>query len=331
MSGAPTYSSGLCAQCDPTVHGRLKAVARDRKIVSGMSLIRDAYWQQVSGHFPDLLDDLRHPETWLSGRIYPLLDLARLPPSVRFHFEVVLAPLPQAAYITRIPCACGLEHHVLTLNVCFNALATHLLAASSNRMRPPPADTIRELVRRQRSEDPGSFHRLPHPLFYDEHGITEFVWGGIAWVMLHEIGHIAGTLRIEAPDSFGVLRKYYEPELTADVCGMGALRQRLIAHRRDPAALFGGVELVLRTAAAIGGLGEGRLARWDEAQTPRSLHPPPAYRWSVLYDWIHTALDLGLAPSLTIDDYEQLRELAFGRWDDVIDLVNDETGGGLPR
>lgn len=311
-----------CHVCDGAIQQRVERFDKSRGIIGTCPMVRDECLAQIQAEFPGWFELITNPGRWIpreEPRFPVSLERAK---GVRFTIEFVIAPLPFAAACIRVECPkCKRRSRLINVNVVFQALCSHLLAASSHHEASGQklASFLRTL-----HEEPGELYRHPAPPKVDR----RLVWAALAWLMVHEFGHIVGNkqadvsqLRVAAP-----ARNSVAEELDADLTAF-----RVLDHRQAALQPTGGdarcllavaVELVLRTlAVAHTDVGEPLKRLDDFDDTIDGWTPSPRIRWENVLSASRMATTLGLSSA---EQWSQLREQHLGRWEHVLGAVEGD-------
>jgi len=306
-----------CERCRELLAERMARFDQIRKVKGGVPLLREEIVAQGDILFSGAFDLLFNPDKWTANSIpnFPVLSHDRQ--RTCFTFDVVDAPLPFAAACVRITCdRCGLNHRPVVLNAMLIVLASHLTAAGLGTGLEPSIlfDLFRVL------------HSDTRPLeeFAAPNDVPMYeIFAGALWLAFHEFGHIVGNPlirpeRVKAPESS---RAAVAAELNADLGAFGVLHHRTIANTvmgDSFPILLCGVEVILRTLAAISGFdGNPRLLRETKSQVILT-HPSPWQRWDAIGARAGIAFELGVANrSLYLDHRKRL----LGGFDRAVDRI----------
>lgn len=306
-----------CERCRELLAERMARFDRIRKVNGGVPLLRDEIVAQGEMLFSGAFDLLFNPEKWTANSIpnFPVLSHDRK--RTCFTFHVVDAPLPFAAACVRITCdRCGLNHRPVVLNAMLVVLASHLTAAGLGTGLEP--GILLDLFRVLHSDTrPLEEFAIPHAVPRHE------IYAGALWLAFHEFGHIVGNplIRPEQVNGPKISRAALAAELNADLGAFGVLHHRTIANRTmgdNFPILLCGVEIILRTLAAISGFdGNPRLLRETKSQVILT-HPSPWQRWSAIRARARTSFKRGIANRSL---YSEHRKKVFGEFDHAIDRM----------
>jgi len=313
-----------CERCHELLKERITRFDRLRNIKGGVPILRREIDLGVRMLFPGAFELLFNPSKWTADSIPSFPVLSHDQRRTTFGFDVVDAPLPFTAACIRITCdRCGMNHRPVVLNSSFMVLMTHLTAAGLDM----------GLESRLLAELFHVLHSDPRPLddfqTASDDVPREDIYAGAVWLALHEFGHIVGNplIRAEQVKAPEPSRAAVASELNADIAAFRVLEHRTTANRHWGDTfpnLVCGVEIVLRTLAAISPSdGIPRLLRETRSQVSFG-HPTPWQRWSAIRAWAGISFRLGAKDR---NGYREYRAKLLGGFDHAVDAMRQASIG----